>query len=206
LTAFWEGVIAGLGIAVPFGAIAILIVEMGMRRGFLPGFMAGAAAASVDFFFAGLAVLAGETLVRELTRYVEVLRLGSAVVLLIIGGLGIWRARKIVGTNRVDPIIIEGNLRIYLKFFMLTFINPMTVIYFSALILGRGVNNVMTTGERIAFIGGAGLASLSWQTFLAVVGTMAGRNLSSRFQMFASLLGNFVVVGFGLRILLQVLL
>lgn len=205
MTAFWEGVIAGLGIAVPIGAIAILIVDMSMRRGFLPGFMAGAATASVDCFFAGLAILAGGTLERELTKYVEVLRLGSAVVLLTIGGLGIWRAWKVVETSGVDPIAIEGHLRIFLKFFMLTFVNPLTVAYFSALILGRGIHDVSTTGEQVAFVMGAGLASLSWQTLLAGVGTVVGRNLSLRFKMFATLFGNLVVVGFGLRILLRIL-
>ena len=45
MTAFWEGVLAGYGIAIPVGAIAILIVDLGLRRGFQPAFMAGAGAA-----------------------------------------------------------------------------------------------------------------------------------------------------------------
>ncbi len=42
MTAWGEGVLAGYGIAIPVGAIAILIIEMGLRRGFRLGFMAGA--------------------------------------------------------------------------------------------------------------------------------------------------------------------
>ncbi len=42
MTPFVEGLIAGYGIAIPVGAIAILIVEMGLRCGFRVGFMAGA--------------------------------------------------------------------------------------------------------------------------------------------------------------------
>jgi len=38
VTAFIEGLIAGYGIAIPVGAIAILIVEMGLRCGFRIGF------------------------------------------------------------------------------------------------------------------------------------------------------------------------
>ena len=62
MTAFWEGVLAGYGIAIPVGAIAILIVDVGLRRGFDFGFMAGAGAATADFFYASLAALAGEIL------------------------------------------------------------------------------------------------------------------------------------------------
>lgn len=205
MAAFWEGALAGFGIAVQVGAITILIVDLSMRRGFLFGFMAGAGAASVDFFFAGLAGVAGETLANVLTPYAQELRLGSAFVLLAIGSYGIWRNRNTVGTNAIDPIMVEGHLRIYLKFFMLTLVNPLTIAYFSALILGRGVGGGMTTGELVAFVVGAGLASFSWQTFLAGLGAVAGRNLPSRFRVFASIAGNLVVIGFGLRILVRFL-
>ncbi|MGD8759913.1 MAG: hypothetical protein PVJ07_06640, partial [Anaerolineales bacterium] len=60
MEAFLEGVLAGLGVAVPVGAIAILIVDVGLRQGFSTAFMAGAGAASADFLYAGLAALAGE--------------------------------------------------------------------------------------------------------------------------------------------------
>ena len=60
MNAFWEGVLAGYGIAIPVGAIAILIVDMGLRRGFPPAFMAGAGAATADFIYALLAVIAGQ--------------------------------------------------------------------------------------------------------------------------------------------------
>ena len=50
---------AGYGIAIPVGAIAILIVDMGLRRGFGLGFMAGAGAAAADFIYASLAAVAG---------------------------------------------------------------------------------------------------------------------------------------------------
>ena len=59
MTPFWEGVLAGYGIAIPVGAIAILIVDMGLRRGFPSAFMAGAGAATADFIYVLLAVIAG---------------------------------------------------------------------------------------------------------------------------------------------------
>jgi len=203
---FWEGVIAGLGVAVPVGAIALLIVDVGLRRGFQAGFMAGAGAASVDFFYAGVAALTGEVLALALSPYKDVLRLISALLLFIIGGFGLWRVRKISTTSGAKQILVQGKLRVYAQFLGLTLINPLTIVYFSALILSREASYVITFGERVAFVVGAGLASLSWQTLLAALGATARRNLSPRFQLIASLLGNMVMIGFGLRILLRLVL
>jgi arginine exporter protein ArgO len=82
-------------------------------------------------------------------------------------------------------------------------LNPVTIAYFSALILGRGVGSATSVGERAAFVIGAALASLSWQTFLAGAGSLAKRRLSPSFQTLTSVLGNLVVIGLGVRILIQ---
>jgi len=206
LVAFWEGVIAGLGVAMLVGPIALLIVDVGLRCGFQSGFMAGAGVASADFFYAGVAALTGEALVLALSPYKDVLGLISALLLFGIGGFGLWRVRKTSTTGGAKQILIEGKLRVYAQFLGLTLINPLTIVYFSALILSREVSYAITFGERAAFVVGAGLASLSWQTLLAALGATARRNLSPRFQLFASLMGNMVVIGFGLRIILRLVL
>jgi len=206
LVAFWEGVIAGLGVAMLIGPIALLIVDVGLRRGFQSGFMAGAGVASADFFYAGVAALTGEALVLALSPYKDVLGLISALLLFGIGGFGLWRVRKPSTPGGAKQILIEGKLRVYAQFLGLTLINPLTIVYFSALILSGEVSNVVTFGERIEFVVGAGLASLSWQTLLAALGATARRKISPRFQLFASLLGNMVVIGFGLRSILRLVL
>jgi arginine exporter protein ArgO len=50
---FLTGVIAGYGIAIPVGAIAILIVQVGIKCGFRCAFAAGAGAATADLAHAG---------------------------------------------------------------------------------------------------------------------------------------------------------
>src|SRR6516164_357499 len=56
--AFIAGVIAGYGVAIPVGAIAVLIVDAGLRRGLRIGFAAGAGAATADGIFARIAAVA----------------------------------------------------------------------------------------------------------------------------------------------------
>jgi arginine exporter protein ArgO len=206
MNAFWEGVIAGYGIAIPVGAIAILIVDMGLRRGFPSAFMAGAGAATADFLYALLAVIAGATLAALLAPYTAALQIASAIVLLALGAYGLRQAL------RIDPSQPAGDgsqedappWRIYLRFLGLTLLNPLTIAYFGALILGRDAAAV-TSRSRLFFVLGAALASLSWQTLLAALGSLANRRLSPRFQRAASFAGNLIVMALGLRILIVIL-
>jgi arginine exporter protein ArgO len=100
--------------------------------------------------------------------------------------------------------INERHLRVFVKFIGLTAINPLTLVFFSALILGRGTGDVFTLVEKVSFVLGVGLASFSWQTILAAFGATLHRNLSPRLQVLFSLLGNMVVIVLGLRVLLTV--
>jgi threonine/homoserine/homoserine lactone efflux protein len=195
--------VAGYGIAIPVGAIAILIVDVGLRRGFGLGFMAGAGAACADFLYASLAAVAGEALAGVLAPFAPALRVASALVLFALGGYGLWRARGAAGRAMTRPASSYGPLRTFGQFLGLTLLNPLTVAYFSALILGRDAGATATFGERVIFVAGAGLASLSWQTLLAGLGAAAQRHMSPRLQILTSVVGNLVVIGLGVRILLR---
>ena len=203
MASFWEGMLAGYGIAIPVGAIAVLIVDVSLRRGFGAGFMAGAGAASADLLYATLAALAGEALAGLVGPYAAQLRLVSALVLFALGGLGLWRLRS-TGQGDERPAAQSGGfMRIYAQFLGMTLVNPLTVVYFAALIVGRE-GSTFTAAGRLLFVLGAALASLSWQTLLAGVGAIANQRLSPRFQRLTSLVGNLVVIGLGVRVLIGV--
>lgn len=206
MTAFWEGVAAGYGIAIPVGAIAVLIIEMALRRGFRLGFMAGAGAAAADFLYAALAAVAGGTLAAALAPFALWLRAASVLVLFGLGSYGLWQIRRAAQRAETRPLADHGHWRTFGQFLGLTLLNPMTVAYFSALILGMNTGMTVTTGERVAFVAGAGVASLSWQTLLAGVASLGHRRLSPRLQMLSSLIGNLIVIGFGARLLLRLFL
>jgi threonine/homoserine/homoserine lactone efflux protein len=206
MTSFLEGVLAGYGIAIPVGAIAILIVDMGLRRGFPSGFMAGSGAATADLVYATLAVAAGATLARAFAPYALWLRLASALVLLAFGGYGLRKALRIKKEQGPASELKDnrGLGGIYARFLGLTLLNPLTIAYFGALILGRDAGATNTNLDRALFVAGAGVASLSWQTLLAGLGSMANQRLSPRFQRVASMAGNLVVIALGLRILVSI--
>jgi threonine/homoserine/homoserine lactone efflux protein len=198
---FLQGVLAGYGIAIPVGAIAILIIETGLRLGFWAGFAAGAGAATADLLYATLAAVTGQALSDALTPYAGGLRIASALVLIGLGGWGLWQLQRTPGGAAArSALLAERPPEIYVRFVGLTLLNPLTITYFAALILG-GSAEIPDWSGRLIFVIGAALASLSWQSLLAATGALGHRHLSPRLRKGTSLLGNLIVVGLGVKML-----
>jgi arginine exporter protein ArgO len=197
-SAFVAGVLAGYGVAIPVGAIAVLIIETALRRGLAAGLSAGAGAATADGFYALVAAVAGTAVAALVAPLSIELRGASAVVLALIGLRGLLSIRR----RAAEPGAPRPTLslaRTYLTILALTMINPMTVIYFTALILGLPAIG-SGAEDKLAFVVGAFLASLSWQSLLAAVGSLAHRRLPERFRVLASVVGDLIVLAFALNI------
>jgi threonine/homoserine/homoserine lactone efflux protein len=202
LSAFIAGAIAGYAIAIPVGAIAILIVDHGIRRGFRNAAAAGAGAATADFVYASLAIVGGATVAPVLAPISVPLRVAAVVVLLVIGirALAIV-ARTRGGTDSPGAAVPgdSGVLATYGQFVGLTLLNPTTVVYFAALVLALPQLDADPLA-RPAFVLGALVASLSWQTLLAAIGAIAHHRLPPRFRVGLSLLGSLMICGFALAL------
>ncbi|HEU5203107.1 MAG TPA: LysE family transporter [Candidatus Limnocylindrales bacterium] len=197
---FVAGAIAGYGIAIPVGPVAVLIIELGVRRGFRLAAPAGLGAATADGLYALLAVVAGAAIAQLLEPITPALQVIAVVVLTVIALRGFWAALYHA------RIRIPGNAelparpgRTYLRFLAITLLNPTTILYFAALILGRPELG-SGPAERTAFIVGAALASTSWQLFLALLGSLFHQRLPWQVQVGISVLGNAVVLGFAIVI------
>ena len=202
MTSFITGIVAGLAIAVPPGAIATLILQTGLHRGFRPAFAAGLGCATVDFLYASIAVFLGAALVPVLGAAEPALRIAAGAALIAIGVVGMLGLRKRAGTT-ATPTTTTELLRTYLRFVALTLVNPATLAYFVAVALGLGRE---VLADAPAFIAGVVLATGTWQSLLALVsGSLHGRvGPSARGAI--TVVANGVVVALGVRILTQVLL
>jgi threonine/homoserine/homoserine lactone efflux protein len=206
LDIFLQGLIAGYGIAVPVGPIGILIIELGIRRGFSVAFSAGLGAASADLIYATVAGVAGSFLVRILIPISPIIHYVSASALIAIGVWMFYQGRSSrrsketkQPTSSHDSISCPST---YVTFFGLTLLNPLTVTYFTSLILGLRVNVIVSALDVMIFVIGTFLASLSWQTFLALVSGLSHKRLSRRVQAATFTLGNCVVIALGVLIFL----
>ena len=215
IAALLAGALAGYAIAIPIGAIAVLIVETGVQRGFRVAAAAGAGAATADLLYATLAMAGGAAIGPILAPWSVPLRIGAIAVLLGIGLRGLVRVGRSLRersetTGSADPAGTAGArtrrldagrplLATYARFLGLTLLNPATVIYFAALVLALPVLDDEAFA-RPAFVIGAFAASLSWQTVLAAGGAVAHHRLPPGFQLGISLLGNLMICGFAVAL------
>jgi arginine exporter protein ArgO len=203
--AFVAGVAAGYGIAIPVGAIAILIIETGLRRGFRLAAAAGAGAATADGIYAAVAAVFGAGLAAVIEPIAIPLRVVAVVVLVAIAvrgllGLRASTARAAAGPAQIPADIEEAERsgsgrRTFGVFLGLTLLNPITVTYFAALILGLTATGV-GFAEKGAFVVGAFAASLSWQLVLAGLGAFLHRRLPPAARTAVVLLGTAIIFGF----------
>jgi arginine exporter protein ArgO len=211
--ALLAGLAAGYGIAIPVGAVAVLIMETGIRSGFFAAAAAGAGAASADGIYAAVAAIFGAALAGVLTPWQVPLRVAAVLVLV---GLALRGFRMVAreaerapgresGTAGVSGRVPSGPgpavearrspRRTYAAFLGITLLNPMTVTYFAALILGLGGTGT-GPAEKMSFVAGAFLASLSWQMLIAAGGAALHRHLAPRLRLAVGVVGNVIVLAF----------
>jgi arginine exporter protein ArgO len=221
--ALLAGLAAGYGIAIPVGAVAVLIVETGIRSGFRVAAAAGAGAASADGIYAAIAAVFGAALAGVLTPWQVPLRAAAVLVLVGLALRGFRsvardperaRERESGAAGASGPVAAgaaspgpaahgpepagratRSPRETYAAFLGLTLLNPMTIAYFAALILGLGGTGT-EPAEKIAFVAGAFSASLSWQTLIAAAGAALHRRLAPRLRLAVGVVGNAIVLAF----------
>jgi len=203
LEAIVAGAVAGFAIAVPVGAIAVLIIHTGLTRGLRAGLAAAAGAASADGIYATIAVIAGIGVTNLIGPLIAPLRIVGGLVLILLGVRGLIGLRSPRAMGEADAIeaAAPAHRRTYLELLGLTLLNPATVVYFAALMVGLPA--LTGTPERIAFAASAFAASLTWQCALAGFGALLGRGSGHRLHRPTVIIGNSIVIGLGALILLE---
>ncbi|MCD0450057.1 LysE family transporter [Actinocorallia sp. API 0066] len=169
------GLLAGYGVAVPVGAIGALIVGLTARTSLRIGAAAACGVAAADGLYALAAVLGGATLAGLLTPVATPLRWVAAAVLM---ALAVRTALSAFAEAAGRPVpVFTRPSRAFLALLGLTILNPATIVYFAALVLGRQGEAALTGPGQAVFVVAAFAASLSWQLLLAVFDSARGRPL-----------------------------
>lgn len=237
------GFAAGLGVAMPLGAIGVLIVREGMLGGHRRGLAAAFGVATVDTLYCLGALLTGAALAPVIASWGDAPRYLSGLVIVGLGCHQLVTLRRAParpagdgpagsgpqrdstggprpdGTGRAERGGTGGPQRngtagaqrdgtgggrpartaagpVYVRFVLLTAVNPLTLVYFFA--LGGTVNAVPGgwTGPGV-FVVAAGLASLLWQTGLATVGAALGATVPARVADRLGVVASLIVVALG---------
>jgi threonine/homoserine/homoserine lactone efflux protein len=197
------GLLAGWGVAIPLGAIGVMIVDLGMRGGFRPAAAAAAGVATADFLYAAVAAAAGAAAAGALAPHEDALRLLAAAVLAVIALLGFAALRRRrEEAPSAGPGATAGVARTYARFAGLTSINPATVAYFAALIAGLPAIASAGADAKVVCVLAAGAASLSWQLALAGAGAALHHRLPPSARFWTGVAGNAIVLALAVRMAL----
>ncbi|MCM2513816.1 LysE family translocator [Streptomyces griseoincarnatus] len=204
--ALLAGLLAGYGIAIPVGAVGTYLVSLSARTSLRTGVSAALGVATADGLYALAAVLGGSALASAMRpalgplRWVCVLVLAALAAWGAAGAIRRYRGRRL--TTRAAPASPSA-LRAYLTLLGITLLNPTTVIYFAALVLGSEGGSAAGAAERTVFVTAAFAASASWQVFLAGGGVLLGRALTGhRGRLATALVASGVMTALALRMAL----
>ena len=201
-----SGLVAGIGIAMPVGAIGALLVSLGARAPWRVAVAAALGVAAADGLYATVAVAAGGAAADALAPVADALRVVAGGSLLGVAALTAWRGWQEHRRGRVGEAAAPGVLtpgRSFATFLGLTALNPATIVYFVALVVGHRGGFGSSVGASVAFVLGVLVASAAWQVLLATGGAVLGRWLSGqRGRLWTALLAATVVAGLAVRTLM----
>ncbi|MGV9827537.1 LysE family transporter [Gordonia sp. NPDC003429] len=192
------GMLAGLGLAVPVGAVGALLIREAMTHGW-PATMPGAAAvAGVDTIYTAAVAAGGTALTPAIARFGVVPQVIAGVVLIVVAVMALRSpAADAVTTPR-------GHRGRFLAFAGLTAINPATLVYIAAIVMPRAP--ALGVPERIAFTAGVGVASLGWHTTLVTAAALLRTGLSTKARRRTVAVGNLIVAALGVGMIVRALM
>ena len=203
-----RGLLLGLSVAAPVGAIGVLVIRRTLAQGRLAGLVSGLGAATADAVYGTIAGL-GLTLITDaLIEASFWTRLVGGLFLLYLG------ARAFQG-NPATPLPVgpapdpdpRGLLGAYATTLFLTLANPATIVAFIGIMAGAGIGDTGGSYTRAAtLVGGVFLGSTLWWIALSsAVGLVRGWVIQPRAMRWINRVSGLVIMGFGLFTLVQVL-
>jgi arginine exporter protein ArgO len=206
IAALVAGLLAGYGIAMPVGVVATYLVALTARTSLRIGVCAALGVATADGLYALVAVLGGSALTPVLQPIMLPMRCASALVLIALavrgGAASISQYRRLQTSSRAYQTPMSP-VRAYLGLLGMTMLNPITVIYFAALVLGSKTTGAPDHLEQAVFILAAFVASASWQLLLAGSGALLGRVLTgSRGRLATALVSSTLICAIAVHLLI----
>ncbi|MFI5638951.1 hypothetical protein ACIA8H_16180 [Streptomyces goshikiensis] len=204
-----SGAAAGLGVAMPMGAMSVLLLQEAIRER-RAAVAAAAGVAAVDLGYAALATALGPWVAAHVTPAEAWIRLAAAAILLTIATRGLLSTRPAAppanaavasGTPAAGPGPVAGPGRTFARYVGLTAVNPTTALYFAALTTAQGAA-LRAGAAGAAFVTGVALASLLWQQALVALGALAGSRISPAARTWTFRLGYGLVAAYALKIAL----
>jgi threonine/homoserine/homoserine lactone efflux protein len=211
LTLLGQGVILGLGAAVPIGPVNVQVARRALREGFSSGFALGCGAVTVDVIYAVVSSLSFAALLSKLlvARVVSII---GVILLLYLAGMCFRAAWQALGVDPIEATTLEGSpqalprrssMSAYLTGFLMTLLNPMTLIFWFTVVPGQIPQGLAAGLPTIC--AGVFIGTISWVIGFSGALAWAGRYRKNWWMAVADTVGGVALLGFAVAGLLRLL-
>ena len=180
------GVLTGIPLMAMVGPVALLLIEQGMRHGFVGGLPAVAGVATTDLSFSVGAAVAGAGAARVLEPAEGALHLLAFAVLAVLAAHTWNSARRDLAapTPQGGPAAppIGGHLSRAATFFAVTAGNPLTVVVFASLVLS-GKQGIGSSGWVLGMTIASALVSTAYIALGHGLGLVLRPGTAARLRM-----------------------
>lgn len=169
---FW-GIAIGLMVAIPLGPVNLICIRRSLNYSSMNGFVVGMGAAVADTIFGAIAAFGLTSVMKEVERVNGWIEIVGGVVLIAVS-INLWSKHPHLSDVKDS---VRDRLKGAIGAFMLTIVNPMTILGFVALFVALGLgdmggefNNALLVVIGV-FIG----SGLWWATLSRIAGHMKNR-------------------------------
>lgn len=203
VSVFANGVLLGLGAAVPIGPVNVQIARRALREGFAAGFALGCGAVTVDVFYAVLASV-GLRRMPDVGALEWTLRVGGIGLL---GYLGVLCLRGERQAWRLDPFAsgpAPSRRGAYFTGLLMTLLNPMTLAFWFVAVPALVGTITARPGRDLPKVcAGVFAGTLGWVVFFAGTLSLAGRYRRNWWLALADAAGGAALLVFAAAALLS---
>jgi threonine/homoserine/homoserine lactone efflux protein len=197
---FIKGLIIGFLLAAPVGPVGILCIRRTIVKGRLHGLASGLGAAFADTIYGFIAAFSLTFVSDFLVAHKTLIRLIGAIV---ICALGIRTFFSRLTTRSESPD--AGNLAAdCVSTFVLTLMNPITLLAFTAVFAGVGIEHATHTLEGL-LVAGVFSGAASWWLLITTFAGLFHLKISTENLRWLTKIAGIAIIGFGLFVFIDLM-
>ncbi|MCG8531829.1 MAG: LysE family translocator [Desulfovibrionales bacterium] len=203
---FLKGLLIGLTIAAPVGPVGVLCIHRTLKYGRFTGIISGLGAASADLFYGSVAAFGLVTITSLITNSASIIKLVGGMLFLLIG-VHMLRQQPTFVTESEDIRVEQDKpnvLSAWLSTFVLTAMNPGTIIAFTVIFATFGIDGDSGALGAASLVLGVFLGSCIWWCGLSFFASSMRRYVRQHSRLISRISGTIIIL-FGTGSLLSLL-
>lgn len=197
-----QGLLLGFSIAAPVGPIGVLCIRRTLQFGRWSGLFSGLGAAVADTFYAVIAAF-GLTLISDFLVAGQFwLRTLGGLFLLYLG----WKTFNSKSVFTVREAHHTTLNKDFLSTFLLTFANPMTILFFLAVFASLELSTLQGNYTKASLlVSGVFLGSSAWWLLLSEGIILFRKKITEKAMRWINRVAGLIIAGFGIATLISAL-